>query len=172
VERFVSDVYACRYGARVPVWAPVLASVRRHGRIVAAAGWRGAVEPLYLERYLAEPVERRIAVRSGRPMPARAHVAEVGHLAAARCGEGLALMLRLAEHLAGQGYGWIVSTATPGVRAAFERMGIEAFELGRASADAAGPHAADWGRYYERGPTVLAGEIAANLARLRGGAGR
>jgi hypothetical protein len=166
VERFVSRVYACRYGARIPSWAPELVSVEVDGEIVAAAGWRDGRGPLYLERYLDEPIERRIARGTGLAPPERARIAEVGHLAAARAGEGRRLMRLLGTRLASLGYEWVASTATPGVRAAFERIGVQVVELGRASARDAGPHAAAWGRYYERGPTVVAGELAPNLARV------
>lgn len=166
VVRFVSGVYARRYGARIPSWAPELVSVALDGEIVAAGGWRDGRGPLYLERYLDEPIERRIARVAGLPVPERARIAEVGHLAAVRAGEGRRLMRRLGEQLVALGYEWIVSTATPGVRAAFERIGVRVVELGRASAQAAGPDAAAWGRYYDRGPTVIAGELAPNLARV------
>lgn len=166
VERFVSEVYACRYGARIPSWAPELVSVEVDGEIVAAAGWRDGRGSLYLERYLDEPLEQRIARVAGVEPPDRARIAEVGHLAAVRAGEGRRLMRRLGLRLASLGYDWIASTATPGVRAAFERLGVEVVELGRASATAAGPHAAAWGRYYDRGPTVVAGEVTSNLRRV------
>jgi hypothetical protein len=172
VERFVSEVYACRYGARIPSWAPELVSVEVDGEIVAAAGWRDGRGSLYLERYLDEPLEQRIARFAGVAPPDRARIAEVGHLAAVRAGEGRRLMRRLGLRLASLGYEWIASTATPGVRAAFERLGVEVLELGRASAGAAGPHATAWGRYYDRGPTVVAGELAANLRRVAARSGR
>lgn len=172
VERFVAGIYAGRYGARVPSWAPELVSVEDEGEIVAAAGWRDGRGPLYLERYLDEPVEARIARVAGGPRPERACIAEVGHLAAARAGEGRRLMCALGLRLAGLGYGWVVSTATPGVRSTFERIGVQVLELGRATAQAAGPHAAAWGRYYERGPAVVAGELAGNIARVAYRSGR
>jgi hypothetical protein len=169
VERFVGRVYAERYGASVPSWAPELVSVVVDGEIVAAAGWRPAQGPLYLERYLAAPIERLIVERLGRPGPSRGRIVEVGHLSATRAGQGVRLMARLGAYLASLGYDWVASTATPGVRATFERMGVEVLELGQATAQAAGPHASAWGNYYERGASVLAGELARNLARVAPG---
>jgi hypothetical protein len=166
VERFVSAVYAKRYGARIPNWAPELVSLEIDGEIVAAAGWRGGHGPLYLERYLDEPVERRIARLTGLAVPDRTRIAEVGHLAAARPGEGRRLMRLLGARLASLGHVWVASTATPGVRAAFERLGVRVLALGPARAEAAGPDARARGRYYDRGPGVVAGELAPNLARV------
>ncbi|MCX7229378.1 MAG: thermostable hemolysin [Burkholderiales bacterium] len=169
VERFVGRVYAERYGASVPSWAPQLVSIVVDGEIVAAAGWRPAQGPLYLERYLAAPIERLIVDRLGRPGPSRSRIVEVGHLSATRAGQGVRLMARLGTYLASLGYDWVASTATPGVRATFERMGVEVLELGHATAKAAGPHASAWGNYYERGASVVAGELASNLARVAPG---
>ncbi|RPH45413.1 MAG: hypothetical protein EHM87_06480 [Burkholderiales bacterium] len=170
VERFVDRVYAERYGASVPSWAPELVSVVAGGEIVAAAGWRPAHGPLYLERYLDAPIERLIVDRLGRPGPPRGRIVEVGHLSAIQAGQGVRLMARLGAYLASLGYGWVASTATPGVRATFERMGVEVLELGHATAQAAGPHASAWGNYYQRGATVVAGELAGNLSRVAPGA--
>ncbi len=165
VERFIGEVYAQRYGANVPSWAPELVSVVADGRIVAAAGWRPTHGPLYLERYLDAPIERLIRDRLGRPGPVRERIVEVGHLSATQAGQGVRLMARLGAYLSSLGYGWVASTATPGVRATFERLGVEVVELGQATAQAAGPHAAAWGNYYERGASVIAGELMSNLSR-------
>src|SRR5690349_8234318 len=58
VEAFIRNVYQQRYGARVREFMPVLVSLRDATGIVAAAGYRDAgTSPLFLERYLAAPVE-------------------------------------------------------------------------------------------------------------------
>jgi hypothetical protein len=167
VERFVADIYQRRFGACVPRWAPRLASLVEDGRIVAAAGWRdGGEGELYLERYLPSPVEACIAAAASIDQPERRHVAEVGHLAAARPGAGRVLMLDLAARLGARGYRWVVSTVTPALQASFGRMGVRSVVLGAAHARDAGPDAAAWGRYYDDGPVVVAGEPMANLVRL------
>lgn len=165
VERFVADVYLRAYGARVPGFAPMLASVVEDGRIVAAAGWRTAGQRLYLERYLDAPVEACIARVGARTAPDRSRIVEVGHLAATRAGEGRRLLVLLALHLASIGFDWMVSTATPAVRSAFERAGVHGMVLGPATLEAAGPDGPAWGSYYAGGPSVIAGELLPNLAR-------
>ena len=58
------------------------------GGIVAAAGYRSAADgPLFLERYLAAPVEALLGA-AGRPSPGRGRIVEVGHLAGGRSGAG------------------------------------------------------------------------------------
>lgn len=167
VEQFIRAVYAERFGAVLRRFAPQLVSLRdADGRITAAAGYRGAGrEALFLERYLDEPVQDALARHAGEA-PTRAHVVEVGHLAAARAGEGRRLILRLGPHLAAQGYQWVVSTLTEELRALFVRIGVTPLALGGAAATALGPEAADWGDYYAHHPVVLAGHLPLALRRL------
>lgn len=175
VERFIAAVYAERFGARVRGFAPHLVSLcDAEGQLVAAAGYRFAHEaPLFLERYLDEPIEAALAGRAG-ATPERDHVVEVGHLAAARAGEGRRLILALGPHLAARGGQWVVSTLTEELRHLFVRIGVTPLALGLADPARLGDDAADWGRYYEHHPVVLAGHLPAALRilarRQRGGA--
>lgn len=167
VEDFIAAVYAQRYGARVRHFAPHLVSLcDADGAIVAAAGYRSArSEALFLERYLDEPVERALARHAG-AMPARPHVVEVGHLAAARAGQGRRLILLLGPHLAAQGFQWVVSTLTEELRHLFVRIGVTPLALGAADPARLGADALDWGRYYAHHPVVLAGHLPLALRRL------
>lgn len=169
VEAFVQTVYARRHGARVRQFAPTLVSMRDSDGLVAAAGYRSAaIGPLFLERYLDAPVEQGLAAETGLPAPARERIFEVGHLAASRAGEGRRLVLRLGPHLAAQGCEWVVGTLTDELRSLFLRLGITPLTL--ASADPArlgdAGAIADWGRYYEHRPMVLAGHLPQALERL------
>ncbi len=174
VEQFIRAVYREHFGADVQRFAPVLVS--RHdaaGALVAAAGYRAAdTGPLFLERYLGQPVEQRLA-EAPAAAPARAQIAEVGHLAAARHGEGRRLILQLGPHLARGGFQWVVSTLTEELRHLFLRLGIAPRALGVADPALLGDEAAHWGRYYDHRPVVLAGRIDQALAALaRHGQGR
>ncbi len=166
MQRLIDTVYREHFGARVPTWAPMLVSVGEGGSIAAAAGYRRATETLYLERYLDAPVERALVAALGIAAPPRERIVEVGHLAAIRPGASRLLMAGLGRHLATNGVDWVVSTATASLRAMFERMGMTVVELGQASAQSAGPQAASWGRYYAERPTVIAGALLPNLARV------
>ena len=173
VERFIRAVYAERFGATVRRFAPCLVSLRdAEGRIVAAAGYRFAgSQPLFLERYLDEPVDAALQRRAG-ARPVRDAVVEVGHLAAARAGEGRRLILLLGPHLAERGAQWVVSTLTEELRHLFVRIGVTPLALGAADPARLGDEAADWGRYYTHHPVVLAGHLPLALRtlarRLRG----
>lgn len=169
VEDFIADVFARRFGAVVASFAPVLVTLRdpHDGQIVAAAGYRPAAhEPLFLESYLRGPVESVLAqhLHAG---PARRDVVEIGHLSAVRAGAGRQLMIRLGEHLAHQGFRWIVCTLTQELRHLLPRLGITPLALAKADAGALDGDAAAWGSYYEHDPVVLAGDLAPALRRRR-----
>jgi hypothetical protein len=167
VVAFIQAVYAARYGAQVPGFMPTLVALRDgDGEIVAAAGYRcTADEALFLERYLGGPVERQLPPDLGQ-LPARRDIAEVGHLAAARAGQGRRLILQLGPHLAAQGFDWVVSTTTEELRHLFARLGIVPLVLGVGDPALLGAEAAAWGSYYEHRPLVLAGRIAPALQVL------
>lgn len=161
VERFIADIYRERYGAEVSGFAPRL--VARHddqGQILAAAGFRPAEsEALFLERYLEHPVHQTLRT-------SRARIVEVGHLAAARAGEGRKLILQLGPLLAAQGFHWVVGTLTEELRHLFLRLGIAPQALGVADPSMLGADATRWGSYYDHHPVVLAGAIGPALAVL------
>lgn len=167
VEAFVRRIYDERYGATVQQFAPRLVALRdATGEIVAAAGYRPAgMGPLFLERYLAAPVEALLGAESARP-PSRKRIVEVGHLAAGRAGAGERLILSLGPHLAERGFQWVVSTLTEELRHLFVRMGIAPLALGAADPAKLGDEAAHWGSYFDHRPVVLAGQIDAALQTL------
>jgi hypothetical protein len=167
VEAFIRSIYRDRYSADVPHWAPSLMSLANEGTVVAAVGYRAAIGPLFLERYLSEPVEVLIGAQAGTTV-SRGRIFEVGHFAAARPGAGRAMMSALARHLARNGCAWVVCTATRQLRTLFTRIGLPAFALAPAHASRLGSDAAAWGTYYDHSPVVLAGSLPQGLAALEG----
>lgn len=161
VEAFIAGIYREHYGADLDHFAPLLVARRdATGTLLAAAGYRAADSgPLFLERYLDRPVHETLGAGRGR-------IVEVGHLAAARAGEGRKLILQLGPHLAGRGFQWVVSTLTEELRHLFLRLGIAPRALGVADPALLGDDAARWGRYYEHHPVVLAGAIGPALQAL------
>lgn len=163
-EDFIRSVYADHYGAGVAGWAPTLVTLSTDGALAAAAGYRDARTPLYLENYLDRPVHELIAARAGQPV-AREDIVEVGHFASRQPGEGRRLLLLLARHLADEGYRWVVSTATRELRELLMHVGLRPLAL--APADPARvPSAGTWGTYYDHEPVVVAGDLLRGLAAL------
>lgn len=167
IESFVRTIYAKRYGADVRDFAPFMVALRDEtGTTIAAAGYRpAAYGPLFLERYLAAPVEALLARDAGERAD-RASIVEVGHLAASRAGVGRVLMELLGLQLSAQGFRWVVGTLTAELRHLVVRLGIVPQALGVADPSALGADAARWGRYYDHRPVVLAGRIDTSLQEL------
>lgn len=166
VEAFIQAVYARRYGAHVTSFAPTLVALWDGDGIAAAAGYRSAgTGPLFLERYLPQPVDRLLGANA-QALPARERIVEVGHLAATRAGEGRRLVLMLGAHLREQGCEWVVSTLTGELRQLFVRIGIAPLTLGVADPALLGADAGGWGRYYEHSPLVLAGHLPKALRHI------
>jgi len=164
-ERCVQEIYAQRYGALVPSFAPVLVALREQGDVVAVAGYRqAAAGPLFLENYLPAQVEVLIAAASGAPVR-RDRIVEVGHLAGRRAGAGRQLMERLGLHLAAQGCEWVVGTVTRELRAMLVRLDAIALTLGAADPAALGNDSQCWGSYYEHEPVVVAIHLRRALRR-------
>lgn len=158
-EQFIQRVFARSYDARVTRFAPNLYALDQHGRIRAAAGWRGAQDgPLFLERYLDESAQDLISRLAGHPVERR-HIAEVGNLAATLPGAGMRLILNLAGELDRQGYEWVIFTATQELIGLFAKTGLPPLALAPADPARLGGEAQDWGRYYDTRPIVVAGRV-------------
>jgi hypothetical protein len=167
VEGFIRRIYAERFQAHVKEFAPVLVGLHdREGTLLAAAGYRAAdAGPLFLERYLNQPVEQMLRGPAATPEQ-RQGIVEVGHLASDRAGEGRRLILLLGPLLAAAGFEWVVSTLTQELRHLFVRMGVAPLALGYADPALLGHAATDWGCYYDHQPVVLAGQIPVALKAL------
>ena len=99
-EAFIAAVFTRAHGARIRKFMPLLLGLRnRGGRLTAACGLRAAGGgPVFLEHYLAVPVEQAVAATAAVPV-ARARVVEVGNLAVAPPGSARELIAALTEYL-------------------------------------------------------------------------
>jgi hypothetical protein len=167
-EQFIARVYRQHFGARLHHFMPVLASHSVDGRACAAAGYRSAVEPLFLERYLTQPVEQVLAEALGQPVP-RGQIVEIGQFASQCAGEGRRLMLSLARHLVDAGFRWAVITATAELRRLLRHQRLAVLPLATAQRRCVGDEAPLWGSYYRHAPKVLAGDLLASLTALERG---
>ena len=158
VESYIHQRYQQRFGATLREWLPTLVSVQENGEILAAAGYRGADDALFLERYLAAPIEHY--VRDQNAPVARSLIVEAGQFAAARPGGGRLLVPLLARHLHQQGFAWAVSTLTSELHHLFARMGLAHQAISAASADHLNEQERrNWGNYYAHAPHVFAGRL-------------
>lgn len=167
-ENFVRERFASHHGARVRAFMPcLLGLVDQHGQLLGVVGLRsGAVRPLFLERYLQQPVEAVIAARHGNNPPSREQIVEVGNLAAGNPGTARLLIIALTDLLVAMGYRWVCFTGTLGLLNSFKRLGLTPLALGAADPACMGEELADWGSYYDNLPQVMAGDIYAGHQRL------
>ena len=160
VSAFIRRKFLNDHGAHLQHLMPDLFSLRRpDDTIVAAFGLREAAsEQLFMECYLDEPVECRIARLSGREV-ARGRIIEVGNLAAAP-GGARAMIVALTTHLQAAGIEWVTFTGVLALRHAFRRLGLRPLSIAAATPDRLSEaERALWGRYFESRPIVMAGYV-------------
>lgn len=167
VESYIRQCYQHRFDAHLKEWLPTLVSLQSDGEILAVAGYRDGNHRLFLEQYLAAPVEQYLC-DEGTPV-ARSLIVEAGQFAAAHPGAGRLLVPLLARHLREQGYCWAVSTLTTELHHLFSRMGLAHQPIAVATSDRLDPHERkDWGSYYTHSPRVYAASLTAILACFPG----
>lgn len=164
LEDYVRDAFARKHGAVVRSFMPTLLAFRdRSGALRGVTGVRGAHEGrLYLEQYLARPIEQALAdalALRRRPAVSRHEIAEVGNLAGASCRAAVRMVAHVPAYLASQGYSWIVFTATGTLREILAGLGAPLVELARADGASVAAASDEWGRYYETDPRVYAGYL-------------
>lgn len=175
LEAFIRQAFARKHGARVRTFMPTLAALRgATGQLGSVAGWRSAKkESLYLEAYLAQPIEVVLSDRLSSRV-AREEIVEVGNVASDGCRTARHLVALLPELLIDRGHRWVVFTATAGVRRILQTLRAPLLELAPATAARVASRGDDWGRYYTADPRVMAGylpdgtKLAAVLAHLPG----
>lgn len=166
-ERFIADVYARSYGARITHYADQLLGLNRGDVWIGAVGYTMAEPgPLFVEHYLDRPVEDEIAALTGRSVR-REHVAEVSNLAAPRSSAARQVIVHMTRLLHEIGRTWVVFTATRALLNSFDRLGIETLVLARAEPSRLPDRGAGWGSYYATGPHVVTANIPRGFAHLR-----
>ncbi|WP_455374591.1 thermostable hemolysin [Kaarinaea lacus] len=169
VETFIHRVFSRAYDADLNHYLPRLMSLRNpDNRVIAALGMREASSgPLFLETYLDSPVEHVIS-RLSDTLTTRRQIMEVGNLASMHRGGLRNLIIALTSYLRGAGSEWVVFTAVPAVRNAFEALDLPLYTLAVADKSRLDEkERANWGRYYETGPVVVAGKVEDGYRRIR-----
>lgn len=158
LERFVSGAFEYTYGAKITHFMPYLMSLReRDGRLVAVCGLRSATDgPLFLERYLDQPIEARLSARMGYTIH-RSEIVEVGNFAVAEAGAARGLVHEMMQQLHSTSKQWAVFTIVPLISNAFVKLGIQAELLGEAKKECLPlDEQENWGSYYEQRPKIMA----------------
>ena len=168
LEQFVCQRFELQHGARIRHFMPCLFGLENQiGQVLGAVGVRsGNSGPLFLERYLNEPIQTAIGSRLGNTEPGRGELVEVGNLAADSPGAARLLIVALTDLLVALGFRWVTFTGTPTLLNSFQRLGLTPIALGEADPARMGEELADWGSYYDNRPLVMAGDIHGGHQRL------
>ena len=165
VTDFIQRRFLQAYGARPDLRPlPLMVLVNDHGTLLAAVGVReAALERLFLEDYLDQPVERALPEPGG----CRDNIMEIAHLAGVEAGVSRLLFAAMALWLEQCRMHWVVCTGTDQLRNGFQRMGIRVADLGSARPERLADGGDGWGCYYRHNPRVMAMHVPAGLAGLR-----
>ena len=167
-EAFIQQRFRKAHGADIRHFMPELFGMHTaSGELCAVAGVRLASSgPLFLERYLDEPIEPLISVAADCPVD-RADIVEVGNLAASDTGSARMSIIAITYLLAMGGLEWVAFTGNIGLVNSFHRLGLNPVSLCAADPARLGDDRLSWGSYYESKPWVHVGNIRAGFIHLR-----
>lgn len=161
LETFIAQRFARAYGAEVTADHPLIAGLLApDGEVLAAAGVRFAdTGPLFLERYLDQPIEAEVSRVLGAEAP-RDTIAEIGAFASTHPGWSMQLFETLPPWLAGlTGKRFAVATLRPELARMLGRSGFGLRTIADANPARLGPEASAWGTYYAGAPRIYAGRV-------------
>ena len=160
LEQFVAQRFEVDYGAKLIHFMPLLVVLQGpEQQVLAIAGVRSALmEPLFLEQYLDNSIERVLRLQAGQRVQ-RHQIVEMGNLAAVQSGYSRYLFAVMTDLLLAWDFQWLCCTGVTSVRNLFRRLNMEPVVVAPALAERI-PGAGDqWGSYYQKNPLVLTGEI-------------
>lgn len=166
-ETFIAARFKSSFRARIETFMPRLFTMRdEHGRTCGAFGLRSTSCRLFIEQYLALPIEVILAASSGSVVERRS-IIEVGHFSGTFPGAMREMIVLLTAHLHGEGFQWVAFSGTKHLRNAFARVGLEPTCVQPALLECL-PAAkrAGWGQYYQFAPQVMTGRIRDGVRAL------
>jgi hypothetical protein len=147
---------------------PNLTAFSSEGCLRGVIGYRdGMVKPLFSEQYLERPIEEAMTQHLGQEVDRRLLV-EVGNLALLNAGEARWVIAATTAFLYGAGYRWVLFTAVKSLFNAFQRLGLNPIQIATPDPARLPDGGSNWGRYYQAGPMVCAGDIEAGWNKLSG----
>jgi len=154
---FVRENFHRTYGADVRTFMPNFIRIKdRHDHTKALVGYRDAADgPLYLEKYMDEPIEVAISRYLATPVD-RSEIVEVGNLAEAKPGDARLAIIGATSFFHTAGFRWVAFTGVTRLRNAFVRLGMSPKQLLEADQRRLPEEEVkQWGRYYDDGDPVI-----------------
>ena len=171
LEEYIYQRFLQVHDAHVTHFLPLIVGLRCHAAYSAAVGLAPAVQgthpqPLFAERYLTQPIEAVIASRLGCTIE-RHRIVEIGNLVSSWKGSSLLLFIFLSEVIERLGYHWVLFTATREVEALLTRLRYAPVVLTDADPGKLHDAGESWGRYYQRQPRVMFGDVRSAVSKAR-----
>ncbi len=158
-ERYISDIFWKSYQATVTNFHPLLFTLQREDKPIAALGLSHGVHGhLFSETYLDAPAQDYVKTLYGFSCN-RADIMELGNLAGTepRQSAQIYLLIVAAMHTAGIKY--LLFTANRFVKASVKRSGFTPLPICDAEQSRLGESASLWGSYYAGTPTVMLADL-------------
>jgi Thermostable hemolysin len=166
LEGFIQRIFQQSYGASLRTFYPNLTAFTSDERIRGVVGYRdGMNRPLFSEQYLDAPVEQVMAAHLDQAVE-RPQLVEVGNLALTGLGEARWVIAAMTVLLHAAGYRWVLFTAVKPLFNAFQRLGLNPVRIAVPDPRRLPDGGSNWGRYYQAGPLVYAGNIEAGYNKL------
>ena len=160
-QALINTGFRRAFTANLESFMPQLLTMHCVGKLSGVAGLCLAKQQsLFLEQYLAAPIESEIETISGL-RTSRDGIVEVGNLVAANNGASLAVFIVLASSLQQAGFTHMVFTATESLLEKFNRLGFGTQFLANADINMLKQtNQTNWGTYYDKSPQVVVGELS------------
>ena len=156
LQRFIQSGFAREYKANVQEFMPQLMAVDAFG-LKAVLGLRCATEPLFIEQYLNDPVEKYLAKQT--PL-LRTEIVEIGNLVSQNRLHTTRLFMLTAISAINSGKRFLVFSATSNVAKLLSAYGLPLTLLRKADGKKLGDKQRYWGSYYQSDPQVMALDLS------------
>lgn len=157
VQEFIRKGFYQWYRADVQDFLPLLVTARAQN-IHSVLGLRTQTSDMLVTRYLDGGLAETLAAHGIHDVEGK--VAEIGNLYSESHAYTLPLLLTTVKALLEAGFTYALFTATTRVQALFMRYGLQASAICPANPEKLDGKAADWGSYYQAGPTVMLLDLA------------
>ena len=161
IKTFIANKYEQSFGANLTHFLPnLMVEINLNDDIDYAYGFCPSnLQPLFLERYLPNPIDQILSKKYGKSIE-RQDIVEVGNLVIANLSDSANTFLNIITCLKHMGFTWIVCTTTRMLRVLFHHVGILPDVICRADKSILSVcEQQQWGSYYETNPKILVGNI-------------
>jgi len=157
-EAYIRHRFAEVHKADVSHFLPNIISLSCGGQYSAAVGLSTASSgKLFVEHYLASPVEQVISEKLGIEVQ-RHQIVEIGNLVSTWKGSSLLLFIVIGEVMERLGYQYVIFTGTREVKALLARVRYAPVVVGDANPALLPDGGLKWGTYYNNNPQVMFGD--------------